>query len=127
MLYHFTADAARTFDKGHQGKILVAAGNLRRGVSPRLAQRTGGVHRGRVNLAMSLQIELLNGRALRRREVLVFRTECEVAKGREDPLLLFDFRGGRPDRLDLLFEWDPEWGASVRRLPAQRLSFHGGE
>ena len=48
------ADAARIFDKVHQGNILVAAGNLRRRVSPRLAQRTGGVHRGCVDLAMSL-------------------------------------------------------------------------
>ncbi len=76
---------------------------------------------------MSLQIELLNGRALRRGEVLVFRTEGEVAKGRENALLLFHFRGGRADQLDLLFEWDAEWVALVWRLPAQAISFDGGE
>src|SRR4029077_16780618 len=75
----------------------------------------------------SLQIELLNGRALRRAEVLVFRTEREVAKGREDPLLLFHFGGGRGDQLALIFERDAEWVALVWRLPAQAIRFDGSE
>src|ERR1017187_4558486 len=127
MFDHLRADALRVFDQVHQRHIFVSGGDLLGLIAARLRKPALEIRRRGVHSAVSLQIELLDGRSHRRSEVLVFGPERQVAIGREDPLLFLYLGGGRADQLQLLFERHRERVAFMRRLPALAIDGDRGQ